>query len=110
MLILGNSYSIFALPLSPSQQLGLVDDDYLSKASRLEELESKKSLSDKEREALASIRRELSSSMEEISYNKLELMVYGDDREKLLEVARKVKLSSFLVESLEEELKKSQEP
>lgn len=104
--ILDKSYTVFALPLTPSQQLLLVDSQYLDKANRLEELEKKGELIDKERVELNKLRVELASKMEEISYNKLKTMLQGKDKEALLEVAKRLNLSSFLVERLEDELKK----
>ena len=105
--LLDVEYDLQVLPLSPSVQIELVGEEYLEKSQRLEELESKEKLLLDEKKELANLRRDLSSKMEDISLKKLEYMVQSNDKGDFIATIKKLNLASFVVERLEEALKKS---
>ncbi len=101
------NYEVLVFPLSPSTQIGLVGDSYLEKSQRLEELEKKRELSSDEKDELNSLRRDLSEEMEDISLRKLGYMVQSKDKGDFIATVKELNLASFVVEKLEEALKKS---
>ena len=105
--LLDTEYNLQILPLSPSVQIELVGEDYLEKSKRLEELEKKDKLTADERTELTSLRRDLSSEMEDISIRKLGYMVQSRDKGDFIATIKELNLASFVVEKLEEALKKS---
>jgi len=105
--LLDVEYELQVLPLSPSVQIELVGEEYLSKAQRLETLDKKDELTEDEKSELEDIRVELAQKMEDISLKKLEYMVQSSDKAEFIATIKELNLASFLVEKLEEALKKS---
>ena len=105
--LLDVEYDLQILPLSPSVQIELVGEDYLEKSQRLGELEKKEKLTADEKEELNTLRKELAKQMENISLRKLGYMVQSKDKGDFIATIEELNLASFVVERLEEALKKS---
>lgn len=105
--LLDVEYDLHILPLSPSIQIELVGEEYLKKAQRLEELEKKGELTEEEREELSTLRKDLSTAMEDVGLKKLGYMVQSKDKGDFIATIKELNLASFVVEKLEEALKKS---
>ena len=105
--LLDVEYDLQILPLSPSVQMELVGEEYLSKAQRLENLEKENELAEEEREELNTLRKDLALKMEDISLRKLGYMVQSKDKGDFIATIKELNLASFVVEKLEEALKKS---
>jgi len=105
--LLDNEYELQVLPLSTSIQMELVGEEYLSKAQRLEALEKESELTEEEKAELGVLRKELSEQMEDISLRKLGYMVKSKDKGDFIATIKELNLASYVVEKLEEALKKS---
>lgn len=105
--LLDTEYDLQVLPLSPSLQMELVGEEYLSKAQRLEALEKESELTEEEKAELGTLRKELSEQMEDISLRKLGYMVKSKDKGDFIATIKELNLASYVVEKLEEALKKS---